>query len=73
MPAVTIICRHPLYIVTHAPAWPSCDLCQASFPHDEDCPGRGTPWCAEQCMGGVDPTLAALDALHAQPAHQRQP
>ncbi|WP_344530860.1 DUF4326 domain-containing protein, partial [Streptomyces rectiviolaceus] len=65
------ICRHPLRIVTHAPAWLACDTCKADFPHQATCPGRGTPGCAQHCMGGADPQVAALDALYALPAAER--
>lgn len=62
------ICRHPLRIATHVPAWLACDVCHADFLHREDCPGLGTPGCARDCMGGADPVTAALDALYAMPA-----
>lgn len=65
------ICRHPLRIATNAPAWLACDTCHADFPHRNDCPGIGTPGCAERCMGGADPEIAALDALYALPALER--
>lgn len=65
------ICRHVLRIATNAPAWLACDTCRADFPHREDCPGLGTPGCAENCMGGANPEVAALDALHALPAVER--
>lgn len=69
----TRICRHVLRITTHAPAWLDCDTCQACFLHREDCPGRGTPGCARDCMGGADPVTAALDALYAMPAAEEIP
>lgn len=65
------LCRHVLRIVTHAPAWLACDTCKADFPHGEDCPGRGTPVCAQRCMGGADPEVAALDALFSLPDAER--
>lgn len=71
MPAVSRTCHHPLRIVTHAPQWLTCDTCHADFPHKADCPGLGTAACADWCMGGADPAAAALDALYAQPAHER--
>lgn len=63
----TRLCRHPLRIVTHDPKWLTCDTHEADFLHREDCPGLGTPGCAEQCMQHADPVTAALDALFAQP------
>lgn len=65
------ICRHPLRIAVHAPAWLACDTCKADFPHTEHCPGIGSPGCAKRCMGGADPEVAALDALYALPAAER--
>lgn len=67
------ICRHVLTITPHAPAWLDCATCQACFLHRADCPGLGTPTCAEKCMNGADPEVAALDALYAQPAFEEQP
>ncbi|WP_458089377.1 hypothetical protein [Streptomyces malaysiensis] len=64
----TRICRHPLRIAENAPGWLTCDIHQADFLHREDCPGIGTPGCAERCMGGADPLVASLDALFALPA-----
>ena len=69
----TKICRHPLRIVPHAPAWLACDTCHADFLHREDCTGLGTPGCAERCMGGADPVVAALDALYALPSALKEP
>lgn len=68
---VTAICRHPLRIVTHNPKWLSCDIHQAAFTHEEDCPGVGTPGCASECMQGADPVTASLDALFAAPAAEQ--
>jgi hypothetical protein len=68
----TSICRHPLRITTHAPIWLDCDICHACFLHREDCPGLGTPVCAERCMNGADLRTAALDALYALPAAEVQ-
>ncbi len=65
------ICRHVLRIATHAPAWLACDTCHADFLHREDCPGLGTPGCAERCMGGADLRTASLDALYSMPAAER--
>lgn len=62
------VCRHPLRIVTHAPAWLTCDTCQADWLHREDCPGIGTDVCAVKCMGGANPETAALDAQYSMPA-----
>ncbi|MFF9787138.1 hypothetical protein [Streptomyces nigrescens] len=64
------ICRHPLRIAENAPKWLTCDTCQADFPHKQDCPGTGTPGCADRCMGGADPVTAALDALYTAPAYK---
>jgi hypothetical protein len=63
------ICRHPLRIVPHLPQWLTCDLCCADFLHREDCPGIGSPVCAQRCMGGatVDPLLL----MWIQPACER--
>jgi len=69
---MTRICRHPLRIAVHAPAWLACDTCHADFLHREDCPGIGTFPCAERCMGGADPITAALDALFASPAYSEE-
>ena len=65
------ICRHVLRIAVNAPGWLSCDTCQADFLHREDCPGHGTPVCAQRCMGGADPEVAALDAMFSLPAAER--
>ncbi|WP_326729012.1 hypothetical protein [Streptomyces phaeochromogenes] len=47
------ICRHPLRLVAHAPAWLTCDIHRADFPHRRDCPGYGTPGCISLCANGT--------------------
>lgn len=49
----TYICRHPLRLVAHAPAWLSCDVHRADFPHHRACPGYGTPGCITLCANGT--------------------
>jgi hypothetical protein len=66
------ICGHPLRIATHLPAWLACDICHADFLHRQDCPGLGTPGCADKCMNGADLRTAALDALLSLPAKEPQ-
>ena len=56
------ICEHPLRLVRHAPAWLTCDIHRADFPHNIACPGYGAPGCIALCAGGEpdDEQLLAL-------------
>lgn len=56
------ICRHPLRLAPHAPAWLTCDIHRADFPHQIACPGHGTPGCITLCAGG-EPSDEELLAL----------
>ncbi|MGW0566117.1 hypothetical protein [Streptomyces tauricus] len=47
------MCWHPLRLVAHAPAWLSCDVHRAAFPHHRECPGYGTPGCISLCANGT--------------------
>lgn len=50
---MSAICRHPLRLVPHAPAWLACDIHRASFPHNPACPGYGAPGCITTCANGT--------------------
>ncbi len=69
---MTNVCRHPLRLVPHAPAWLACDIHRASFPHHQDCPGYGTPGCVSVCANGepTDEQLLgmAVELLQKTPA-----
>ncbi|GAA3043995.1 hypothetical protein GCM10017562_01040 [Streptomyces roseofulvus] len=44
------VCRHRLSPVPHASQWLACNTCDATFPHQEECPGRDTAGCVLLCM-----------------------
>lgn len=68
----TRICRHPLRAAAHAPVWLVCDIHRASFAHQPDCPGHGTPDCITRCAGGTPTDVQllgmAVELLEQAPA-----